>query len=181
MKKYLKLTGLSLMLLGAVMLSGCGDEKKPEPQKPAATTTTTTQPTSQQVRVTSGPNWRYPGYIKYQEDTPKVTSEIQRIVNECHAQAKLHASANGKFLNDSKINKNDQRKVRDLHFHAKGVNHNDKIKFKNSKGKEVYQQEVYHIYFTVDKDTSAIKTWRFEKYVVNEQMPDGKTIILKKL
>lgn len=87
----------------------------------------------------------------------------------------------GKLLNDSKINANDQRKVRDLWFHAKGEKHDNKNKFKNSKGKEVYAQEVYHIYITVDKDTSAVKNWKFAKYVMSPEIPDGKTITIKEV
>jgi len=184
MNKYLKLTGLSLMVAGALVLSGCGDDKKPAPKKPETKTTATTntqKSATPAVKPADGPNWRYPGYIKSQEDTPKMTPEIQKIVDECYAQMKLHPSENGKLLNDSQISKSDQRKVRDLHFHAKGANYDNKVKFKTSKGKDAYQQEFFHIYVTVDKDTSAVRNWKFAKFVQNAQIPDGKTITIKEV
>lgn len=185
MNKFVKMTGLALMVAGSFALFGCGGDKKPETKKPA-TTTNTQKPAAQKPaapaeKLPTGAHWRYPGYIKTQADTPKMTPEIQKIVDECFAQAKLHPSEKGLFLNDSKISKSDQRKVRDLWFHAKGANYDSKKKFKNSKGKDVYQQEIFHIYITVDKDTSAVKNWKFAKYVMNPEIPDGKTIVIKEV
>lgn len=185
--KYLLVSG---MVAAMAFAAGCGDDKKPEPtkkpaataaQKPAAQKPAAQKPAASAEKLAEGPNWRYPGYIKTQADTPKMTPEIQKIVDECYAQMKLHPSEKGKLLNDSKINASDQRKVRDLHFHARGANYDNKVKFKNSKGKEVYQEEHYHIYITVDKDTSAVKNWKFTKYVKNQEVPDGKSIVIKEV
>jgi len=40
MKNLFKLTGLALLVTGAMLMCGCGDEKKPEPKKPAPAVTT---------------------------------------------------------------------------------------------------------------------------------------------
>lgn len=185
MNKYAKLLVVSGMVVAMAFAAGCGDEKKPEPAKKPATTTTAQKPAAKPAapaaKLPEAANWRYPSYIKTQEDTPKMTPEIQKIVDECYAQMKLHASEKGKLLNDSAISKGDQRKVRDLHFHARGEKHDNKNKFKNTKGKEVYAQEIFHIYITVDKDTSAVKNWKFAKYVVSPEIPDGKLITIKEV
>ena len=182
MNKYLKVTGLALLVMGSVAMLGCGDDKKPAQKKPA-TNTTQNQTKAPAEKLAGGPNWRYPSYIKSQADTPKVTPEIQKVVDECFAQCKLQAAENGKFLNDSKISASDQRPIRDLWFHADGANHDTKYNknIKNSKGKMVSAQEVYHIRMQVDKNTSAIKNWSFYKYVVNAENPDGKKIMIKKV
>ena len=183
MNKFAKLLIVSGMVAAMAFAAGCGDEKKPEPAKKPATTAQkpAAKPAAPAEKLPEGPNWRYPGYIKTQADTPKMTPEIQKIVDECYAQMKLHPSEKGKLLNDSQINKNDQRKVRDLHFHATGANHDRNKKFKNSKGKDVYHQEIFHLYITVDKDTSAVKNWKFAKYVMNPEIPDGKSITIKEV
>ena len=41
-------------------------------------------------------------------------------------------------------------------MYALGPKQNNKIKFKNSKGKEVYQQEVYSINMTIDAATDKL-------------------------
>ncbi len=185
MNKFAKLLVVSGMVAAMALAAGCGDDKKPAPAKKPATTTTAQKPAAKPatpaVKLAEGPNWRYPGYIKTQADTPKMTPEIQKIVDECFAQAKLHPSEKGKFLNDSKINKSDQRKVRDLWFHAKGANYDNKVKYKMPNGKEAYQEEHFHIYITVDKDTSAVKNWKFTKYVKDQANPSGKSIVIKEV
>lgn len=180
MNKFAKLLVVSGMVAAMAFAAGCGDEKKPAPKKPA-TTTTAQKPAAPAEKLAEGPNWRYPGYIKTQADTPKMTPEIQKIVDECYAQMKLHPSEKGKLLNDSKISASDQRKVRDLHFHARGANYDNKAKFKTSNGKEAYREEHFHIYITVDKDTSAVKNWKFTKYVKNEENPNGKSTTIKEV
>lgn len=185
MNKFAKLLVVSGMVAAMALAAGCGDDKKPAPAKKPATTTTAQKPAAKPaapaVKLAEGPNWRYPGYIKTQADTPKMTPEIQKIVDECYAQMKLHPSEKGKLLNDSAISKSDQRKVRDLHFHARGANYDNKVKFKTSNGKEAYQEEHFHIYITVDKDTSAVKNWKFTKYVKNQENPSGKSIVIKEV
>ena len=186
MNKFVKMTGISLVIAGSLAMLGCGDEKKPEAKKPATTTTkpaTTQKQTTPAAKLPEGAHWRYPSYIKNAADTPKVTPEIQKVVDECFAQCKLQAAENGKFLNDSKISASDQRPIRDLWFHADGANHDTKYNknIKNSKGKMVSAQEVFHIRMQVDKNTSAIKNWSFYKYVVNAENPDGKKIMIKEV
>ncbi|MDO4177612.1 MAG: hypothetical protein Q4D21_00305 [Phascolarctobacterium sp.] len=188
MNKYAKYLLIGGMITAFAFAAGCGgdDKKKEEPKKPATTNTqkqtdtkkTTTNNTAKPAgKLASGPNWVYPAYIKNASETPKMTPEIQKIVDDCYKQMKLHPSANGKLLNDSKISPSDQRKVRDLWFHARGANYNRDIKFKDTKGKDRCQEEMFHIRFIVDKDTSAIKSYKFTKYERNKTVPDGKETV----
>lgn len=188
MNKFGKLFVVGGLVAAMALSAGCGDDKKVADTKKPAASSSSQKPAEKKpvsnapaVKAPANANWRYPSYIKTEADTPKMTPEIQKIVDECFAQMTLHPSEKGKLLNDSKISSGDQRNVRDLWFHAKGENHDPKNKFKNSKGKEVYAQEAYHIRITVDKDTSAVKRWRFEKYVMSPEMPDGKTIVIKEV
>ena len=61
-------------------------------------------------------------------------------------------------------------------------NHNRNNKFKNSKGKEVYQQEIYHIRMSVKADTKKVTYVEYSVYEQNEAIPDGKSrTIMKKV
>ena len=69
-----------------------------------------------------------------------------------------------------------------LSIYANGSNHNRNNKFKNSKGKEVYQQEVYHIRMSVKADTNKVVYVEYSVYEQNEAIPDGKSrTIMKKV
>ena len=192
MNKFGKLLVVGGIVASMAFTAGCGDDKKPADTKKSVASSSSQKSTQKPaekkpasnapaIKAPENANWRYPSYIKTEADTPKMTPEIQKIVDECYAEMTLHKSEKGKLLNDSKINANDKRDVRDLWFHAKGENHDNNNKFKNSKGKDVSAQEVYHIKFIVDKDTSAIKRWIFYKYVVSPEEPDGKTITIKEV
>ena len=104
-----------------------------------------------------------------------------QYVDDFASTVKLAPSEKGKFLNDSRINRPNEEYHR-IWLHANGSNHNRNNKFKNSKGKEVYQQEVYHIRMSVKADTNKVAYVEYSVYEQNEAIPDGKSrTIMKKV
>ena len=75
---------------------------------------------------------------------------------------------------------NPNEKYHAVYLYAIGPKHNKKIKFKNSKGKEVYQQEVYSINMTIDAATDKLKSVRCSIFEQNPDIPDGKTTYVVK-
>lgn len=110
-----------------------------------------------------------------------MTPEMIKYVDDFASTVKLAPSEKGKFLNDSRINRPNEEYHR-IWLHANGSNHNRNKKFKNSKGKEVYQQEVYHIRMSVKADTNKVAYVEYSVYEQNEAIPDGKSrTIMKKV
>ena len=135
--KYLAAAGLVAALLLAV---GCGDDAKekksaPEPEKKVENVV---------VKPQDGKYYRYPNYIKDVTKTPKITPEMLKYIDDFASTLKFHPDSKGKFTNNSLI-KNPEEKIHYINMSALGPNQNNKIKFKNSKGKEVYQHQVYTI------------------------------------
>ena len=138
MKKQLKYLATAGLLVALLLAAGCGDDAKdkkpaPEPDKKVENVV---------VKPQDGKYYRYPSYIKDVTETPKMTPEIVKYIDDFASTLEFHPSYNGKFVNDSKIN-NPNEKYHAVYLYAIGPKHNKKIKFKNSKGKEVYQHQVY--------------------------------------
>ena len=183
--KSLLITGLAISVFCA---TGCGEEKKKEePKKPATTTTTTKTTTTNTTtaakanRPKDGKNYYYPSYIKDVNDTPAMTPEMTKYIDNFAAKVKLHPSEKGKFVNDSKISKG--AKFCNMWFHAKGANFDNKVKFKDSKGKDRYQEEIFHMYMNYDLTKKVPTSVEWVKFERNQANPDGKktTLMKKKL
>ena len=97
-----------------------------------------------------------------------------KYIDDFASTVEIHPSYKGKFINNSRI-KNPDEKIHYISMHAIGPNHNEKIKFKNSKGREVYQQQVYYIYMQSDAATDKLKSVRCSIVEQNPDIPDGKT------
>ena len=165
--KYLAAAGLVAALL---LAAGCGDDAKdkkpaPEPDKKVENVV---------VKPQDGKYYRYPNYIKDVTKTPKITPEMLKYIDDFASTLEIHPSYKGKFINNSRI-KNPDEKIHYISMHAIGPNHNEKIKFKNSKGREVYQQQVYYIYMQSDAATDKLKSVRCSIVEQNPDIPDGKT------
>ncbi|WP_304100154.1 hypothetical protein, partial [Phascolarctobacterium succinatutens] len=106
--------------------------------------------------------------------TPEMTPEMIKYVDDFASTVEIHPSYKGKFINNSRI-KNPDEKIHYISMHAIGPNHNEKIKFKNSKGREVYQQQVYYLYMQSDAATDKLKSVRCSIVEQNPDIPDGKT------
>ena len=107
-------------------------------------------------------------------ETPKMTPEIVKYIDDFAATLEFHPSYNGKFVNDSKIN-NPNEKYHAVYLYAIGPKHNKKIKFKNSKGKEVYQHQVYTINMQIEAATDKLTSVLCSIFEQNPDIPDGKT------
>lgn len=171
--------GVSLALFVSL---GCGGDKKEDDKKapaaPAAKTTTTTTPAKapevKAERPKDGAHYKYPPYINDVKKTPPMTPEMVKYVDDFYAQVKLRPEAKGKFYNDSKIFYPDE-KIHRLHFHEEGANHNRTIKIKDSKGKERYQEEVFHIDMSTQAGTNKLLHVEYRKFERNASNPDGKS------
>ena len=113
------------------------------------------------------------------EPEKKMTPEIVKYIDDFASTLKFHPDSKGKFTNNSLI-KNPEEKIHYINMSALGPNHNNKIKFKNSKGKEVYQQEGYSINMTIDAATDKLKSVRCSIFEQNPDIPDGKTTYVVK-
>ena len=170
MKKQLKYLTTAGLLVALLLAAGCGDDAKdkkpaPEPDKKVENVV---------VKPQDGKYYRYPDYIKDVTKTPKMTPEIVKYIDDFASTVEIHPSYKGKFINNSRI-KNPDEKIHYISMHAIGPNHNEKIKFKNSKGREVYQQQVYYIYMQSDAATDKLKSVRCSIVEQNPDIPDGKT------
>ena len=177
MKKHFKYLATAGLIAALLLAAGCGDDAKdkkpaPEPEKKVENVV---------VKPQDGKYYRYPDYIKDVTKTPKMTPEIVKYIDDFASTLKFHPDSKGKFTNNSLI-KNPEEKIHYINMSALGPNHNNKIKFKNSKGNEVYQQEVYHIRMSVKADTNKVVYVEYSVYEQNEAIPDGKSrTIMKKV
>ena len=173
--KYLAAAGLVAALL---LTAGCGDDAKDkkEVDKPDIKTEQKTDQKEKPVVVKpqDGKYYRYPSYIKDVTETPKMTPEIVKYIDDFASTLEFHPSYNGKFVNDSKIN-NPNEKYHAVYLYALGPKHNKKIKFKNSKGKEVYQHQVYTINMQIEAATDKLTSVLCSIFEQNPDIPDGKT------
>ena len=170
MKKHFKYLAAAGLIAALFLSAGCGDDAKdkkpaPEPEKKVENVV---------VKPQDGKYYRYPDYIKDVTKTPKMTPEIVKYIDDFASTLKFHPDSKGKFINNSRI-KNPDEKIHYISMHAIGPNHNEKIKFKNSKGREVYQQQVYYIYMQSDAATDKLKSVRCSIVEQNPDIPDGKT------
>ncbi len=170
MKKHFKYLATAGLIAALLLAAGCGDDAKdkkpaPEPEKKVENVV---------VKPQDGKYYRYPDYINDVTKTPKMTPEIVKYIDDFASTVEIHPSYNGKFINNSRI-KNPDEKIHYISMHAIGPNHNEKIKFKNSKGREVYQQQVYYIYMQSDAATDKLKSVRCSIVEQNPDIPDGKT------
>ncbi len=175
MKKHFKYLAAAGLIAALFLSAGCGDDAKdkkpaPEPEKKVENVV---------VKPQDGKYYRYPDYINDVTKTPKMTPEIVKYIDDFASTLKFHPDSKGKFTNNSLI-KNPEEKIHYINMSALGPNHNNKIKFKNSKGKEVYQQEVYSINMTIDAATDKLKSVRCSIFEQNPDIPDGKTTYVVK-
>ena len=126
------------------------------------------------VKPQDGKYYRYPSYIKDVTKTPKITPEMLKYIDDFASTLEFHPSYNGKFVNDSKIN-NPNEKYHAIYLYALGPKHNNKVKFKNSKGKEVYQHQVYTINMQSEAATDKLTSVLCSIFEQNPDIPDGKT------
>ena len=138
MKKQFKYVAAAGLVAALLLAAGCGDDAKdkkpaPEPDKKVENVV---------AKLQDGKYYRYPSYIKDVTKTPKITPEMLKYIDDFASTLEFPPSYNGKFVNDSKINNPDE-KYHAIYLYALGPKHNNKVKFKNSKGKEVYQHQVY--------------------------------------
>ena len=131
------------------------------------------------VRPQDGKYYRYLSHFNDATKTPKITPEMVKYIDDFASTVEIHPSYKGKFINNSRINKPDE-KIHYISMHAIGPNHNEKIKFKNSKGLEVYQKQVYYIRMQSDAATDKLKSVRCYIVEQNPDIPDGKTTYVVK-
>ncbi len=188
MKKHLRYLVAAGVAAALLLAAGCGGDDgkdKKAAEKPAVKTSQAAQQTEKKaeapkVRPKDGEHYYYPKYIDDVSKTPPMTPEMVKYVDDFYSQIQLNPSEKGKFINDSKIVKPDEKYHR-LWFHAYGSNHNTAIKFKNSKGKDVFQQEVYHIEMTTEAATNKVTYLEYHVYEQNTNIPDGQVrVIMKK-
>ncbi len=189
MKKHLQYLAAVGVVAALLLAAGCGGDDakdKKAADKPAVKTSQAAQQAEKKaeapkVKPKDGEHYRYPKYIDDVSKTPPMTPEMIKYVDDFYSQIKLHPNEKGKFLNDSKINKPDEKYHR-LWFHAYGSKNDNSVKFKNSKGKDVSQQEVYHINMTTEAGTNKITYVEYRVYEQNTSIPDGqsRTIMKKK-
>ena len=103
-----------------------------------------------------------------------MTPEIVKYIDDFASTLKFHPDSKGKFTNNSLI-KNPEEKIHYINMSALGTNHNNKIKFKNSKGKEVYQHQVYTINMQIEAATNKLTSVLCSIFEQNPDIPDGKT------
>lgn len=178
MKKHFKYLAAAGLIAALLLAAGCGDDAKDKKKvdKPDIKTEQKVDKKAQApvVKPPEGKYYRYPDYIKDVTKTPKMTPEIVKYIDDFASTLKFHPDSKGKFTNNSLI-KNPEEKIHYINMSALGPNHNNKIKFKNSKGNEVYQQEVYSINMTIDAATDKLKSVRCSIFEQNPDIPDGKT------
>lgn len=185
MKKQFKYLAAAGLIAALLLAAGCGDDAKDKKKvdKPDIKTEQKVDKKAQApvVKPPEGKYYRYPSYLDDVTKTPEMTPEMIKYVDDFASTVKLAPSEKGKFLNDSRINRPNEEYHR-IWLHANGSNHNRNNKFKNSKGKEVYQQEVYHIRMSVKADTKKVTYVEYSVYEQNEAIPDGKSrTIMKKV
>lgn len=178
MKKHFKYLATAGLIAALLLAAGCGDDAKDKKKvdKPDIKTEQKVDKKAQApvVKPPEGKYYRYPSYLDDVTKTPEMTPEMIKYVDDFASTVKLAPSEKGKFLNDSRINRPNEEYHR-IWLHANGSNHNEKIKFKNSKGREVYQQQVYYIYMQSDAATDKLKSVRCSIVEQNPDIPDGKT------
>ena len=185
MKKQFKYLAAAGLIAALLLAAGCGDDAKDkkEVDKPDIKTEQKTDQKAKPVvvRPQDGKYYKYPSHFNDATKTPKITPEMVKYIDDFASTLKFHPDSKGKFTNNSLI-KNPEEKIHYINMSALGPNHNNKIKFKNSKGKEVYQQEVYHIRMSVKADTNKVVYVEYSVYEQNEAIADGKSrTIMKKV
>lgn len=183
MKKHFKYLATAGLIAALLLAAGCGDDAK-DKKKVDKLDIKTEQKVDKKaqapvVKPPEGKYYRYPDYINDVTKTPKMTSEIVKYIDDFASTLKFHPDSKGKFTNNSLI-KNSEEKIHYINMSALGPNHNNKIKFKNSKGNEVYQQEVYSINMMIDAATDKLKSVRCSIFEQNPDIPDGKTTYVVK-
>ena len=175
MKKQFKYLAAAGLIAALFLSAGCGDDakdKKPEPEPEKKVENVVVKPQD-------GKYYRYPSYIKDVTKTPKITPEMLKYIDDFASTLEFHPSYNGKFVNDSKIN-NPNEKYHAIYLYALGPKHNNKVKFKNSKGKEVYQHQVYTINMQSEAATDKLTSVLCSIFEQNPDIPDGKTTYVVK-
>lgn len=178
MKKQLKYLATAGLLLALLLAAGCGDDAKDkkEVDKPDIKTEQKTDQKAKPVvvRPQDGKYYKYPSHFNDATKTPKITPEMVKYIDDFASTVEIHPSYKGKFINNSRI-KNPDEKIHYISMHAIGPNHNEKIKFKNSKGKEVYQHQVYTINMQIEAATNKLTSVLCSIFEQNPDIPDGKT------
>ena len=98
MKKHFKYLATAGLIAALFLSAGCGDDAKdkkpaPEPEKKVENVV---------VKPQDGKYYRYPDYIKDVTETPKMTPEIVKYIDDFASTLEFHPSYNGKFVNDSR-------------------------------------------------------------------------------
>lgn len=173
--KYLAAAGLVAALL---LAAGCGDDAKDkkEVDNPDIKTEQKTDQKAKPVvvRPQDGKYYKYPSHFNDATKTPKITPEMVKYIDDFASTVEIHPSYKGNFINNSRI-KNPDEQIHYISMHALGPKHNNKVKFKNSKGKEVYQHQVYTINMQSEAATDKLTSVLCSIFEQNPYIPDGKT------
>ena len=170
MKKQFKYVAAAGLVAALLLAAGCSDDakdKKPAPEPDKKVENVVAKPQD-------GKYYIYPDYINDVTKTPKMTPEIVKYIDDFASTLKFHPDSKGKFTNTSLI-KNPEETTHYINMSALGPNHNKKIKFKNSKGKEVYQHQVYTINMQSEAATDKLTSVLCSIFEQNLDIPDGKT------
>lgn len=170
MKKHFKYLAAAGLIAALFLSAGCVDDAKdkkpaPEPEKRVENVV---------VKPQDGKYYRYPDYINDVTKTPKMTPEIVKYIDDFASTLKFHPDSKGKFTNTSLI-KNPEETTHYINMSALGPKHSNKVKFKNSKGKEVYQHQVYTINMQSEAATDKLTSVLCSIFEQNPDIPDGKT------
>ena len=175
MKKHFKYLAAAGLIAALFLSAGCVDDAKDK--KPAPETEKRVE--NVVVKPQDGKYYRYPDYINDVTKTPKMTPEIVKYIDDFASTLKFHPDSKGKFTNTSLI-KNPEETTHYINMSALGPNHNNKIKFKNSKGKGSLSAGVYSINMTIDAATDKLKSVRCSIFEQNPDIPDGQTTYVVK-
>ena len=178
MKKQFKYLAAAGLIAALLLSAGCGDDAKDKKKvdKPGIKTEQKADQEAKPVvvRPQDGKYYRYLSHFNDATKTPKITPEMVKYIDDFASTVEIHPSYKGKFINNSRINKPDE-KIHYISMHAIGPNHNEKIKFKNSKGLEVYQHQVYTINMQIEAATNKLTSVLCSIFEQNPDIPDGKT------
>jgi len=194
MNKFLKATGLALMLAGSMtMLVGCGDNKPAPKSSSVASSSAKSQAQAKPEQkaaekpVPTSKLYRFGVHIKDKNQiptiTPEVTAEFEKAAANFDLPAKdaKHQIEGIWVYKASPISKGAQIFTHWWTLNLDG-HHATKFEYTDDKGKtrKLDEQHIGHIEITVDVKTNKMKEVRVYRYDLTEDNPKGaKTEISK--